>query len=191
MNTNHREVSRETLAQLLATLSYKYGTFRLASGLQSDFYVDVKRTVFHAEGAYLVGELLCDRLARHGITLVGGMAVGAVPLVSIALVAAARRGYPLDGFFVRKEVKDHGTAQRLDGRFRADAKIALLEDVVTTGASTLAAIDAVEAAGAKVALVITVVDREENDGLHRLAARGAIVETLTTRSEIIAAAAGN
>lgn len=190
MSTEDREISREALAQLLATLSYKYGTFRLASGLQSDFYVDVKQTVFHAQGARLVGELLCDRLARHGVTLVGGMAVGAVPLVSVALVAAARRGYLLDGFFVRKDVKDHGTARRLDGRFRADAKIALVEDVVTTGASTLAAIDAVEAAGAKVALIVTVVDREENDGVQRLAARGTIVESLTTRSEIIAAAAG-
>lgn len=189
MSNDNQEDSRESLAQLLATLSYKYGVFRLASGLQSDFYVDVKQTVFHAEGARLVGELICNRLARHGIALVGGMAVGAVPLVSVALVAAARRGYPLDGFFVRKEVKDHGTAQRLDGRFRVGAKIALVEDVVTTGASTLAAIDAVEAAGAKVALVVTVVDREENDGVRRLAARGAIVESLTTRSEIIAAAA--
>lgn len=189
MSADTREVSAEALARLLAVLSYKHGVFRLASGLQSDFYVDVKQTVFHAEGARLVGELLCDRLARHGITLVGGMAVGAVPLVSVALATAARRGYPLDGFFVRKDVKDHGTAQRLDGRFRADAKIALVEDVVTTGASTLAAIDAVEAAGAKVALVVTVVDREENEGVLRLAARGAIVESLTTRSQIIAAAA--
>jgi len=189
MSNDDREASSEMLARLLATLSYKYGVFRLASGRESDFYVDVKQTVFHAEGARLVGELLCDRLVRHGITLVGGMAVGAVPLVSVALVAAARRGYPLDGFFVRKDVKDHGTARRLDGRFRSDAKIALLEDVVTTGASTLAAIDAVEAAGATVALVVTVVDREENEGVQSLSARGAIVESLTTRSEIVAAAA--
>lgn len=178
---------RATLVKLLAALSYRKGTFRLASGRESDFYVDVKQTVFRAEGARAIGELLCDRLQAHGITLVGGMAVGAVPLVSIALTAAAARGYELDGFFVRKDVKDHGTSQKLDGRFRADARIALLEDVVTTGQSTLLAIDAVEAAGAKVALVVTVVDREENDGVRALEARGAVVESLATKSEIVAA----
>lgn len=179
---------RQNLIHLLASLSYKKGTFRLASGRESDFYVDVKQTVFRAEGSRAIGEALCDRLQAHGITLVGGMAVGAVPLVSIALSAAAGRGFELDGFFVRKEVKDHGTAQRLDGRFRADARIALVEDVVTTGASTLAAMDAVEAAGGKVVLVVTVVDREENDGVGALEARGAVVESLAKRTEIVAAA---
>ncbi len=180
-------VDRATLVGLLATLSYRKGTFRLASGRESDFYVDVKQTVFRADGARAIGESLCDRLQAHGITLVGGMAVGAVPLVSIALVAAAARGYALDGFFVRKEVKDHGTSQKLDGRFRPDARIALVEDVVTTGASTLLAIDAVEAAGAKVALVVTVVDREENEGIAALEARGAVVESLAKKTEIVAA----
>lgn len=181
--------TKEDLVRLLARLSYKRGTFRLASGRESDFYVDVKQTVFRAEGARAAGELLCDRLAAHRVNLVGGMAVGAVPLVALALGAAAARGYDLDGFFVRREVKDHGTAQRLDGRFRADARIALVEDVVTTGASTLAAIDAVEAAGGKVDLVLTVVDREEDDGVATLRSRGAVVESLATRSEIVAAAA--
>jgi len=177
-------LERDHLIRLLAELSWRRGTFRLASGRESDFYVDVKQTVMRAEGARAVGELLCDRLQAHGIDLVGGMAVGAVPLVSVALAAAAGRGYALDGFFVRKDVKDHGTAQRLDGRFRPEARIALVEDVVTTGASTLAAIDAVEAAGGRVALVITVVDREENDGIGALEARGAVVESLARRSEI-------
>jgi orotate phosphoribosyltransferase len=179
---------RATLVRLLATLSYRKGTFRLASGRESDFYVDVKQTVMRAEGALAIGERLCDRLQAHGVTLVGGMAVGAVPLVSVALAAAAARGFALDGFFVRKDVKDHGTAQKIDGRFRADARIALVEDVVTTGASTLAAIDAVEAAGGKVVLIITVVDREENDGVAALEARGARVESLATKSEIVSAA---
>lgn len=179
---------RATLARLLATLSYRRGTFRLASGRESDFYVDVKQTVMRAVGARAIGEALCDRLQAHDVTLVGGMAVGAVPLVSVALAAAAARGYDLDGFFVRREAKDHGTARKLDGRFRPDARIALVEDVVTTGASTLAAIDAVEAAGGSVVLVVTVVDREENDGMAALEARGAIVESLATRREIVAAA---
>ena len=181
-------VDRASLVNLLATLSYRKGTFRLASGRESDFYVDVKQTVFRAAGAHAIGELLCDRLEAHGIHLVGGMAVGAIPLVSVSLSAAARRGYPLDGFFVRKEIKDHGTAQRFDGRFDPQARIALVEDVVTTGASTLAALEAVQASGGSVALVITVVDREENDGMTMLGRAGAAVESLATRREIVAAA---
>lgn len=178
---------RERLAELLARLSYRKGTFRLASGKTSDFYVDVKQTVMTAEGTALVGELLYARLAAHGVTCVGGMAVGAVPLVSAALAAASRHGAALDGFFVRKEVKGHGTARRLDGRFDPSATIALVEDVVTTGESTIAAIDAVEAAGGRVALVVVVVDRQEDDGLGRLAARAGRAEALTSRHDIVQA----
>lgn len=180
--------TRKELVSLLARLSYRSGTFTLASGRESDFYVDVKQTVFTAGGSALVGELLFDRLQAAGVTLVGGMAVGAIPLVTAALGAAAARGYPLDGFFVRKDVKDHGTATKLDGRFDASAKIALVEDVVTTGESTIKAIDTVEAAGGKIRLVIAIVDREENDGMRHLAQRVDRVEALATRSEIIAAA---
>jgi orotate phosphoribosyltransferase len=182
-----RPASAERLASLLAQLSYREGIFRLASGRESDFYVDVKQTVFRAEGAALVGSLLCDRLEAHGIELVGGMAVGAIPLTVVALVEAARRGRALDGFFVRKDVKDHGTARRIDGRFDPAATIALVEDVVTTGESTLSAVDAVEAAGGRVSLVVTVVDRQEDDGLARLATRVPAVEALASRASILAA----
>ena len=89
---------------------------------------------------------------------------------------------------MRKDVKDHGTAARLDGRFSPDQRIALLEDVVTTGGSTLSAVDRVEEAGGTVALIVTVVDREENEGMARLAERGAVVESLATRTQIMAAA---
>jgi orotate phosphoribosyltransferase len=178
---------QRALVALLAALSYRHGTFTLASGKQSDFYVDVKQTVMTARGTALVGQCLLDRLAEHGITSVGGMAVGAVPLITCALAAAAGRNYALDGFFVRKQVKDHGTSAKLDGRFDPEARIALVEDVVTTGGSTLDAVDAVEAAGGKVALIITVVDREENEGMARLAERAEVVEALTTRTSIMAA----
>jgi len=180
--------TREELASLLAQLSYRSGTFTLASGRESDFYVDVKQTVFTARGSALIGSLLCDRLQEANITLVGGMAVGAIPLVTAALDAAAARDFALEGFFVRKDVKDHGTARKLDGRFDASATIALVEDVVTTGESTIKAIDTIEAAGGKVALVISVVDRQENDGMANLAARAGRVEALATRTEIVAAA---
>lgn len=177
------------LSRLLATLSYREGSFRLASGKASDFYIDVKKTVYSAPGALLVGRLICDRLAASSIDLVGGMAIGAIPLVDAALNEAARRGLALDGFFVRKDVKDHGTAARLDGRFDPTRRIALVEDVVTTGESTLRAIDAVEAAGGRVLEVIAVVDREEDDGLATIARRVDRVSALATKTSVRRAAA--
>ena len=178
------------LADLLARLSYREGEFVLASGRKSDFYVDVKKTIMTPAGTRLTGELLWARLRRVGVSSVGGMAVGAVPLVSAVLAAAAARGDDsTSGFFVRKDVKSHGTSRRIDGRFDAGATIGLVEDVVTTGESTILAIDAVEAAGGCVAAVVSVVDREENEGIANLARRVPLVEALVTRTMIREAAA--
>ncbi len=159
----------------------------MASGKQSDFYVDVKQTVMRADGAALLGELLMRHVAAHGISAVGGMAVGAVPLVTAALCAASRHRYSLEGFFVRKEAKAHGTERRIDGRFNPAVRIALIEDVVTTGESTLQAIEAVEECGGKVELVVVVVDRQEDDALARLERSVPVVRSLTNRAEILAA----
>jgi orotate phosphoribosyltransferase len=178
----------DQLLHLLSRLSYRRGTFRLASGKSSDFYVDVKQTVYTAAGAALVGRMICDLLASKSIELVGGMALGAIPLVDAALNEAARRGWPIEGFFVRKDVKDHGTAAKLDGRFDAKKRIAILEDVVTTGESTIRAIDAVEQAGGRVACVIVVVNREEDDGMRNIARRCSEVVALATKSDIRRAA---
>jgi len=185
---NPDRTKSDQLTRLLAELSYRKGVFRLASGKHSDFYVDVKQTVYRAAGAALVGELICDVLAQHSIELVGGMALGAIPLVDAALNEAAHRGWPLDGFFVRKEVKEHGTGAKLDGRFNANKRIAILEDVVTTGESTLRAIDAVEQAGGRVDCVIVVVDREEDDGLGNIARRCGNVLALASKTQIRRAA---
>jgi orotate phosphoribosyltransferase len=181
---SHKTIPTDELRELLSRLSYRKGSFRLASGRTSDFYVDVKRTVYTAAGAALIGRMICDQLACRSIELVGGMALGAIPLVDAALNEAARRGWTLDGFFVRKDVKDHGTAAKLDGRFDSAKRIAILEDVVTTGESTIRAIDAVEKAGGHVACVIVVVDREEDDGIQKIANRCSDVISLSTKSGI-------
>jgi orotate phosphoribosyltransferase len=178
----------DQLIQLLTRFSYRKGKFRLASGKTSDFYVDVKQTVYTAAGAALVGKMVCDLLESRSIELVGGMALGAIPLVDAALNEAARRSLDLDGFFVRKDVKDHGTAAKLDGRFDARKRIAILEDVVTTGESTIRAIDAVEQAGGRIACVIVVVDREEDGGMRKIARRCDDVLALATKSGIRRAA---
>lgn len=181
---SHASIPADELLQLLSRLSYRQGSFRLASGKTSDFYVDVKQTVYTAAGAALIGRMICDLLARRSIDLVGGMALGAIPLVDATLNEAARRGWALDGFFVRKDVKEHGTAAKLDGRFDATKRIAILEDVVTTGESTVRAIDAVEAAGGRISCVIVVVDREEDGGIRNIARRCADVVSLATKSGI-------
>jgi orotate phosphoribosyltransferase len=178
----------DELIRLLSRLSYRQGSFKLASGKSSDFYVDVKQTVYTAAGAALVGRMICDRLGGRSIELVGGMALGAIPLVDATLNEAARRGWAIDGFFVRKEVKEHGTAARLDGRFDPGKRIAILEDVVTTGESTIRAIDAVEQAGGRIACVVVVVDREEDDGIGNIARRCSDVIALATKSAIRRAA---
>lgn len=185
---SHDESPADELPLLLSQLSYRRGTFRLASGKTSDFYVDVKQTVYTAAGAALIGRMICDLLARRSIELVGGMALGAIPLVDATLNEAARRGWALDGFFVRKEVKEHGTSAKLDGRFDARKRIAILEDVVTTGESTIKAIDAVEAAGGRISCVIVVVDREEDAGIQNIARRCSDVVSLATKSSIRRAA---
>ncbi|RMF19969.1 MAG: orotate phosphoribosyltransferase [Deltaproteobacteria bacterium] len=191
MNRDRDPNSREALAALLARRSYRRGRFRLASGRESDFYVDVKQTVLTAEGADLIGRLLFEVVEELGASQVGGMAVGAVPLITAVLCRAAPAGRELSGFFVRKQAKDHGTAATIDGPFRPEAATVLLEDVVTTGESTLRALDAVEAAGGRVTAVIAVVDREEDDGLERIAARVDRVVALARRRDIVAAAEKN
>jgi len=177
-------VLSSVLSALLAERSYREGTFTLASGKHSDFYVDVKQTVFTARGAAVVGRLLLERLRAHSIACVGGMAIGAVPLVAAVLVQAEREHYPLEGFFVRRQVKEHGTEKKIDGCLDPRARIALLEDVVTTGASTIEAIEQVEATGGKVSLVVAVVDREEDDGLARLAERAGSAEALASKTSV-------
>ncbi len=179
------------LAGLLARLSYRKGEFRLASGRTSDFYVDVKQTVMTPKGSALIGRLLVDRIEEAGLHSVGGMAVGAVPLITAALVEANRRSYELDGFFVRRQTKDHGTAVKLDGRFDPAKPAALVEDVVTTGGSTIEAAEAVRAAGGQIALIVVIVDRQEDEGLERLATivgQAGRVEALVTKADIVAAA---
>jgi orotate phosphoribosyltransferase len=134
----------------------------------------------------LAGELVLDRL-RHGpaVDAVGGMAVGAVPLVAAVLAAAATHepGSKLVGFFVRKETKAHGLARRIEGGFQAGQSVALVEDTVTTGGSTLDALAAVVAEGGKVARVLCLVDRGEG-AAAAFAARGLALESLFTRADL-------
>jgi orotate phosphoribosyltransferase len=180
------EAGRRELLELIVNVSFRRGKFRLTSGRESDFYLDLRQTLMRPRGLVLAGELVFERLQRGApVDAVGGMAVGAVPLVAGVLAAAARldAATPLLGFFVRKETREHGLGQRIEGGFAAGQSVALVEDTVTTGGSTLDAVEAVEAAGGKVTRVICIVDRGEG-AVQRFADRGLALEALFTRDDL-------
>jgi orotate phosphoribosyltransferase len=177
---------RAELLALILRVSFRRERVQLASGRESDFYLDLRQTLMRPRGVQLAGELVLERLlAGPPVDAVGGMAVGAVPLVSAVLAAAAARdpATPLVGFFVRKETKRHGLGRRIEGGFAAGQSVALVEDTVTTGGSTLEALDAVLAEGGKVARVLCLVDRGEG-AQQAFAARGIALEALFTRADL-------
>ncbi len=179
---------RGRLASLLLEKSYRAGEVTLTSGRKSDYYFDCKQTALHPEGAWLIGNLLFD-LLPEGVRGVGGMTLGADPLVTAVSIASFLRGRPLPAFIVRKAAKGHGTNQFLEGlsNFRPGDTVALLEDVVTTGGTLLTVIDRVQDAGLVVGAVVTVLDRKEG-GAERLAERGFPLLSVFTRDALLAAA---
>jgi orotate phosphoribosyltransferase len=178
---------REELLELIIRHSFERRKVVLSSGRESDFYLDLRATMMRPRGIELAGKLLFARLqAGARVDAVGGMVVAAVPVVSAVLLAAARSGgeaAELLGFFVRKEAKKHGLGKRIEGAFAAGQTVALVEDTMTTGGSTLEALEAVTAAGAKVARVLCIVDRGEG-AADAFRARGLELESLFTRRDL-------
>ncbi len=179
---------RGRLASLLLEKSYRAGEVVLTSGRKSDYYFDCKQTALHPEGAWLIGNLLFDLLPAD-VVGVGGMTLGADPLVTAVSLVSHLRGRPMPAFIVRKTAKGHGTNQFLEGlsNFKPGDRVALLEDVVTTAGTLLKAIDRVQEAGLTVAGVLTVLDRQEG-GTERLAERGFSLSAVFTRQALLDAA---
>jgi len=179
---------RQRLKQILLEKSYRKGTFKLSSGKESDFYIDGKQTTLSAEGGYLCGKLLFEIIRSHPtpITAVGGMTLGADPLVTAASIVSHLEKAPIPAFIVRKESKGHGTGQYIEGlnNMAPGGSVALIEDVVTTGGTLLKVIERVEAQGFKVGLIVTVVDRQEG-GAETLAAAGYPLKAIFTRAELL------
>ncbi|ADH85218.1 orotate phosphoribosyltransferase [Desulfurivibrio alkaliphilus] len=178
----------QRLKQIIREKSYRQGTFKLSSGKESDFYIDGKQTTLDAEGGYLCGKLLFEMISDHPekIQAVGGMTLGADPIVTAVSVVSWLNQAPIPAFIVRKESKQHGTEAYLEGESNLppQAVVALVEDVVTTGGTLLKVIDRVEAQGYKVGLVATIVDREEG-GAEALAARGHRLQAIFTRQTLL------
>jgi orotate phosphoribosyltransferase len=189
----------QQLLPLLARLSFRLGQFKLSSGGTSDYYVDCRTTTLHAEGGRLTGHAILELLEQNGIEAeaVGGMTMGADPIVSNVATASAWRavraadeGRPspplLHGFLVRKAEKTHGTGRRIEGFCREGARVVIVDDVCTTGASTVNAMEAAREAGMKIAAVVCIVEREEAHGRPAVeaAAEGAPFMRLFAASEV-------
>jgi len=166
----------QQLLSLLARLSFRLGHFKLSSGGTSDYYIDCRTTTLHAEGGRLTGLAILELLEAHHIVAeaVGGLTMGADPIVSNVATASACRALAhsrseirpplLHGFLVRKAEKTHGAGRRIEGFCRHGARVVIVDDVCTTGASTIAAIEAAQEAGMKVAAVVCIVEREDAQG---------------------------
>jgi orotate phosphoribosyltransferase len=176
------------LLELLRQLSFERRKVVLASGKESDFYVDCKRTALTAEGHALVGRLLFDRVRRLRplVRGAGGLTLGADPLASAVALTSFLEGEPIDAFIVRKEPKGHGTGQWIEGRktIPDGSRVAVLEDVMTTGGSALKAIERCRAEGLVVAGCFALVDRLEG-GREAIEAQGVTVDALYTRKDFI------
>jgi orotate phosphoribosyltransferase len=176
-------------ARLLAIVKAKSlmtqgGPFKLASGGMSDYYLDLKPTAFDPQGARLIGRIVY-RLLNEGepVHSIGGLELGAVPIV-IAVCAASCDGKPIQGFVVRKETKGHGTDKKIDGNFKPNTRVVLIEDVTTRGGSVMQAVRAVRDKGAKVDTVITIVDRLEG-AAETLRSEGIKLKAVFTRDDLL------
>lgn len=172
---------RERLVALLKRDALRLGTFTLASGRTSHYYVDGRKVTLSADGAALIGAGMLDRLAAlPEVSAVGGLTLGADPIVGAVLAVAGAQGRSdLKGFLVRKEAKAHGTGQLVEGPLAPGATVVIVDDVATTGGSSLQAVAAVEALGCKVARVMVVLDRLEG-AAAAFAAKGLDFEALLT-----------
>jgi orotate phosphoribosyltransferase len=170
---------RQALKQLLREKALKFGEFTLASGKKASYYLDCRQITLDAQGAKLIGAGMLELLTDDMPNLVGGMAIGADPITAAILTLAGVQGVPLRGVMVRKEAKQHGTGKLVEGPFQPGESIAIVEDVVTTGGSSLIAIERCEEVGLKVKRVLAIIDRLEG-GREAFAARGYELTTLFT-----------
>jgi orotate phosphoribosyltransferase len=153
---------RARVFKLILERSFERRRVKLASGKWSDFYLDMKPTMFHPEALTLLSRMVLDRLKDTRFDCIGGLEMGAVPLIApVSLYALQKRGRAIPGFFVRKEVKTHGTRKRVEGCGVKGQRAVILEDVTTTGGSAMQAVEAVRQEGGEVAMVLSIVDREE------------------------------
>ena len=150
---------RDQLRQMLLDRSMRFGEFVLSSGATSNYYVDVRKTSLHPHGLRMISKLFYEMLQADRVTAIGGLTMGADPLVAGVMWHSVDAGRPLEGFLVRRSNKDHGTRGQVEGNLAGHKRVAILDDVITSGESALIAAEAAESYKAEVVRVLTVVDR--------------------------------
>lgn len=179
---------RDELFELIRTRSFGRGRILLASGRESDYYIDMRPTTMHPAGATCVGELVCDALEGIDVEFVGGLEAGAIPIATAVVIASHRRGGKLQSFFVRKRVKDHGAKKMIEGLPKGESlkgrKVVVLEDTTTTGGSSMQAVNVLREEGADIVCVLTIVDRLEG-ARENFAAEGLELRSIYTADEFL------
>jgi orotate phosphoribosyltransferase len=179
---------KERLIGMILERSFKYNDnppFTLVSGRKSNYFFNCKPTTLDPEGMNLIGELVFDMLADSAVTAAGGLTLGADPIANALSVISFQKGRPIKSFIVRKDVKDHGLKDVIAGNVQPGEKVAILDDVITTGGSTIAAIERAREAGLVIDRVIALIDREEG-GRENILAHVRRVDAVLTRTEIMA-----
>ena len=178
---------KERLGQIIIERSFKYSDnppFTLASGRKSNYYFNCKPTTLDPEGMNLIGELLFNMLKDSEITAAGGLTLGADPIANALSVISYQKGKPIKSFIVRKDAKDHGTKSSIEGNIKPGEKVVIIDDVITTGGSTITAIEQARDAGLIVDKVITLIDREEG-GKENILRHIKNIQSVFTRTEIM------
>lgn len=179
---------KEELKAIVRELSYEEREVTLVSGRKSNFYFDGKQTTLHARGGLLTGQAFWHETKQFGgkIDGVGGLTLGADPIATATSIAASLEGEPVHAFIIRKEAKGHGTGQWLEGRknLPPGSRVVIVEDVTTTGGSSLKAVERAEEEGLVVAGIVTLVDREEG-AREMIENAGQVLRAVFTKSEVI------
>jgi orotate phosphoribosyltransferase len=178
---------KERLGEIIIARSFKYSDnppFTLASGKKSNYYFNCKPTTLDPEGMNLIGELLFNMLKDSEITAAGGLTLGADPIANALSVISYQKGKPIKSFIVRKDAKDHGMKSSIEGNITPGEKVVIIDDVITTGGSTIIAIEQAREAGLIVNMVITLIDREEG-GKENILRHVNDIKSILTRTEIM------
>jgi len=178
---------KERLIQLILQKAFRYSkepAFKLVSGRMSNYYFNCKSVTFHPEGLYLIGNIIFDMIKESGAKAIGGLTLGADPIADAVAYTSYLKNSPIEAFVCRKTAKAHGTMQWIEGNVTAGDKVVVVDDVITTGKSTIEAITKAKEGGLEVVKVIALVDRQEG-GKENIEALGYKVNTVVTRDEVM------
>jgi orotate phosphoribosyltransferase len=179
---------KERLIEIILERSFKYSEdppFTLVSGLKSNYYFNCKPTTLDPEGMNLIGSLVFEMLADADVTAAGGLTLGADPIANALSVISFQKGKPIKSFIVRKDVKDHGTKSAVEGNVKSGERVAIIDDVITTGGSTITAIGRAREAGLVIDRAVVLIDREEG-GRENILSHVPRVDAVLTRTEVMA-----